>query len=170
MSNIKRIGELDIDQDMDLQRKDWKFQHAGRCVMLLLVIAALLGAFGQGWLARAEVGAKGDALWMEYDRIVRHRASTQLKLHLAPQAAANGTMRLWVQEDYLQSVSIESITPEPKKVVLEKEGLSYEFAATEPSQPILIVFDIKPEENGPRSGAIGIVGQKRHSFTQFVLP
>ena len=168
MSNIKRIGELDIDQDMDLQRKDWKFQHAGRFVMLLLVSAALLGAFRTRVAGKGGNRCKGEPLWMEYDRIARHRASSLLKLHLAPHVAANGKARLWLKQDYLQSISIETITPEPENVEVEKDGLIYEFVVADPTQPILVVFHIKPDENGLRSGAVGLVGRnvtRSHSLS-----
>jgi hypothetical protein len=170
MSNIKRIGELDIDQDMALQKRDWKFQHAGRFVMLLLIIAALLGAFGRGWLSKAEVGGKDGTLWMEYDRIARHRSSSALKLHLAPHVAVNGRARIWLKRDYLQGLNIEDISPEPERVAVEKDGLVYEFVVADPAQPTLVVFHIIPDEIGSRSGAVGLAGQKPYSFTQFVLP
>jgi hypothetical protein len=170
MSNIKRIGELDIEQDMDLQRRDWKFQHAGRFVMLLLVIAALLGAFGRGWLAKAEVGGSGEPLRMEYDRIARHRAYSSLKLSLAPHVAPDGRARLWLKRDYLEGVSIEDISPEPENVEVDRDGLIYEFVVADPAQPSHVVFHIKPDEIGLRSGAVGLAGQKHYGFTQFVLP
>jgi hypothetical protein len=170
MTNIRRIGELDIDQDMDLQRKDWKFQHTGRFVMLLLIIAALLGAFGRGWLAKAEIGAREEPLRMEYSRIARHRSSDILKFYLAPHVAQSGKARLWLKRDYLEGLNIEDICPEPETVEADKDGWIYEFVIAEPAQPTEVVFHIKPDAIGLRSGAVGLMGQKRHAFTQFVLP
>jgi hypothetical protein len=170
MSNIKRIGDLDIDQDMDLQQKDWKLQHAGRFVMLALVLAALLGVFGRGWLAKAEVGGREEPMRMEYDRIARHRSSSALRFHLSPRASENGKARLWLKREYIEGVNIETISPEPDTVEADKDGLIYEFVVAAPAQPTLVVFHIKPDDIGARSGAAGLMGQQRHPFTQFVLP
>ena len=59
MSSMQRVGDLEIEQDHDFQRRSWRLQRAGWIVLSLVLLAGLLGLFGSGPLAHATVGAPG---------------------------------------------------------------------------------------------------------------
>jgi hypothetical protein len=50
-SGLKRIGDVEINQDLDFQRRCWTVQRIGWIVMAVLVLSALLGVFGAEYSA-----------------------------------------------------------------------------------------------------------------------
>jgi hypothetical protein len=59
MTQLKRVGYLQIAEDMDAQRRDWKFQRICTVVMALVALAGLLGMFGgDGLMSRTAAGNK----------------------------------------------------------------------------------------------------------------
>jgi hypothetical protein len=56
MNQLKRVGYLQIAEDMDAQRRDWKFQ---RICTVVMALAGLLGMFGgAGLMSRTAAGDK----------------------------------------------------------------------------------------------------------------
>src|SRR5688500_11374240 len=69
VSEPKRVGAIEVDQDLDHVRSLWRVQRVGWVIMLLLVIGGLLGLFGKGPLAEHQVQTNG--LTLDYDRFAR---------------------------------------------------------------------------------------------------
>lgn len=59
MEPIRRVGELEIEEDLDFQRRMWRLQQIGWALLVLVVVAALLGLFGKGPLSRAVASRVG---------------------------------------------------------------------------------------------------------------
>jgi hypothetical protein len=168
--NGRRVGAIEVGQDLPFLQRAWKVQRVGWVVMLLIAMAAVLGLFGRGPLASATVGEPGASLRMEYDRFTRHASPTRLKVLLAAGAAEGDKARVWVDREYLQGVDIEQIIPEPESVSAAGEGLIYVFPIADPERPTAILFSIKPDDFGYRSGAIGLADGPRLRFSQLVFP
>src|SRR5687767_14817323 len=110
MGELRRVGDLQIDQDPAFQRRMWAAQRAGWLVMALVILGGLLGAFGgRGLLARSQVGTDGDPLWMEYRRLARHGAPDALTLHVGPGLAEprDSTLGVWFDSSYLRGLEIQ---------------------------------------------------------------
>ena len=146
MSDIQRVADLEIDQDMQTLERTWKMQRIGWAIMLLIVLLALFGGFGRGLLASATVGDDNGPLRMEYDRMTRHSSPTSLRIHLAGGAAPNGEARIRIGRDYLQGVKVDHITPEPESVEVDKDSVVYVFRVADPGQPTTIKFELEPDE------------------------
>lgn len=170
MTEPQRVGDLEVHQDLEFQRRAWVVQRVGWAVMLLVVLAALLGAFGRGPLAKAQAGARGDPVWMEYERFTRHASLGTLKVHLAAGVAQNGKARVWLDRKYIQGVKIEDINPEPESVEAGQEGLVYVFSLADPAQPTTVTFHVQYDGYGSRRGGVGLAGREPLRFSQFVFP
>ncbi len=48
MPNVPRVGDLQINQDLDYQRREWTIQRVGWVVIGLIVCAAAPWASGPG--------------------------------------------------------------------------------------------------------------------------
>ncbi len=160
-----RVGDLEIGQDLDFQRRSWRVQRGAWLAMLLIVIAALLGLFGgEGVLNQAVLGDSGDALRVEYHQFDRVLDQTHLRLEVS------GAGRLWIANSYLEHLLIEAIVPEPVQMIAgdERTTLVFELAEAEPFGAVVIYY--KPQRVGLVSGQIGVDGGVTYAFQQFIYP
>ena len=97
-----RTGDLQIDQDLDAQRHHWIAERVGWTVITLVILAALLGLFGSGWLSEASVGTPEGALRLEYSRFGRFLAPMTLRLH---SGAGRYTRRQGVDSGLTETIS-----------------------------------------------------------------
>lgn len=170
MAQTQRVGSLEIGQDLDFQRKEWRLQRIGWVVMALLILASLLGLTGSGLLARATAGDAGSPLQLEYSRFDRLDAPTTLDLEIAGEAVTGERVELRVDRAYLQDVQVEQVVPEPEEVRSAGDRLTYVFGVDEPGQPLMITFDLRHTTFGTKSGQVGLGDESVLNFGQFVFP
>lgn len=166
---LQRVGELDVDQDLEYQQREWKAERIGWVLMLLLVIGTLAGLFGRGPLSHASVGS--ESLKLEYERFTRHASPTELTVRLGPGVAEkDGKARVRLGREFMQGVRIERIIPEPETIEAGEDALVYVFALVDPSQPVTVRFRLEADEIWSRSGHIALGDGQPLRFTQFVYP
>jgi hypothetical protein len=170
MATMQRVGDLEVSQDLDFQRRSWTFQRVGWVVVALLVLAALLGLFGSGPLSQGTVGAQGGPLWVEYPRFARLKAPTTLRLPLGPEAVSGSEVRIWLDRTFLEGVQIQQVTPQPDRVEIGPDRFIYVFQVSDPSQPTAVVFFMQPEETGSLSGRTGLDEGPALSSNSFIYP
>ncbi len=169
MANLQRVGDLDISQDLDFQRRMWAVERVGWGVMALTALAALLGLFGPGLFNNATVGSKEAPLWVEYKRFGRFQAPTTLRIHLRPDVGRDGKVRVSLNLDYLNGVQIQQVTPQPQIVEAGSKQLTYVFQVTEPNQPMAVTFHLQTQQIGLLSGQVGL-SKHELRFSQFIYP
>ena len=157
-----------VNQDLAFQQRDWKVQRIGWIAMLLMILAALTGAFGHGPLGRAEAGRVG-GLRVQYERLTRHGSSSYLRIHL-PAIQGPGEARVWLDRRYADGVRIESIVPEPESVELTPERVMYTFRLGPGAQAARITFDVTPMAMWSKTATLGLEGGEMLTFSQFVYP
>jgi hypothetical protein len=171
---IRRVGDLEVDQDLEFQRREWLAERIGWAVMALLVLAALLGLFGTGPLTRATAGDRAGPLWIEYERFNRLLAPSTLRVHLGAGAALGGEARVWLDRRYLESIQLQRVMPQPDGVEAAPDRMVFVFRVAEPDQPTAITFSFKPEHVGSLPGRAGLAGAAPSDqplrFRQFVYP
>jgi hypothetical protein len=172
MAHIKKRSDgLEIDEDMKFERRSWRWQRVGWGVLGLILLAAMLGLFGTGWLDSAVAGQPGSPMWMEYNRFGRIQAETsKLQIHLGPGTGANGKVRIWLNREYLEGVRVTNLTPEPESVEAGPDRFTYVFNAPDASQPSVVIFRLEPDHIGRLKGQVGLEGGASLSFKQFVYP
>jgi hypothetical protein len=92
MAEMKRVGDLEVAEDMKAQRRNWAFAVVGSAVMVMVALAGLFGLFGgAGLLSRATVGSQKDTLYVqEYERFLRFGKPTTLEVSLDTASAVEG--------------------------------------------------------------------------------
>jgi hypothetical protein len=170
MPQPKRVGSLEIGQDLDFQRKEWQAQRIGWVVMALIALAALVGLTGNGVLARATAGDPADPLRLEYARFDRMESPSTLEVQIAGDAVEGEQIDVLIDRDYIQGVLIERVVPEPQEVRSAADGLLYVFAVDEPGQPVTVSFDLRHTSFGAKSGQIALVDGPALEFGQLVYP
>jgi hypothetical protein len=163
------MPDLEVAENPSLQRKHWRTERIGWCVMALTVLAETLGAFGGGPLSKATAGSDGP-LTLEYERLSRMTRSTSLRVHVDPAAAAGGEVRIWLGRGYLNGVDVERITPPPLGVQVGTNRQTNMFGTRHVSGPLEITFGLRPRAIGTLRGEAGLDGGAPIRFSQFIFP
>ena len=169
-SGLKRIGDVEINQDLDFQRRCWTVQRIGWIVMALLVLSALLGLFGRGLFSHAVVRDPSIPLSVEYERFGRYQSPLTLSLHLNPGVSRDGKVGLWFSQDFLRDVQIQSIVPQPDRAELSQSGTIYLFGLAQPNQGGDVIVHFEAQAIGALSGKVGLTESRSIAFTQWIYP
>ncbi len=160
-----RIGDLEIDQDMEVQRRSWRFQRIGWGGIVLFLGAALAGLFGDGPLSRDRVGDPAH-LEVAYPRFERRSQEAVLIVRFGPQPS--GVVRLWIDRDYLSEQPIQRVEPVPERAEAHSDRLILDVRVSGDSPEVRITT--MPVGFGPLRGRLGLLGGPEVSFEQFVYP
>lgn len=169
MSDIQRIGDLEIDQDLDFQRREWRVQRVLWAATALLLVLALLGLFGTGPISGTTAESADGTVSVDYHRFVRHDGRASLTFHVSGEGASNQQIELWISQDYIDNVQVEGISPQPQEVRSAGDRTIYVFAVDEAGDPLNATFALGPQHIGRLSGEAG-AGEARVSIDQISYP
>ncbi len=170
MAKNRRISDIDIDEDMAYQEREWKIQRVGWAVIWLLILAALLGGFGKGVLANARLGDPSGALTANYARIERYRSPTTIEVIVGPGQATAGNFALTLNRAFVDRISIDRIDPEPASVKSEVDRLRYEFEVTADGQPAHVFINYEYADFGLSEAHLALEGGPALTLKQLVYP
>lgn len=156
MSGLHRVGDLEIDQDLDFERKAWVVHKIAWAVLALLLVATVLGLFGgRGVLSTATVQGPEGIAELRYERFLRLEATTELDLTFAPGAVREGEVRVFVSRPYIDDMTIERVTPEPREQIAGSDRVIYVFDADPGSGPKVTML-LRPSRPGRMRGTVGL--------------
>jgi len=154
--------DLQIEEDLDFQNREWQVQRAGWAILGLVTVLALVGIFGAGIISSASLEANG--LRLEYERFGRLRRPESLRISFEAQEGG----RLLISRDYLDHFTVEDISPRPDRVEAAAGWLVYHFTAHDGG--VSAIFRLQPEEFGRISGAVRLAQAEPIAFRQFIYP
>jgi len=166
---MPRSGDLELDQDLVFEGRQWKFQRVGWSLMALAIVAALLGVFGSGPLSSATAG-NGEFVSVHYERFIRHTGEGDLTIAVAANQARAGEVELRVDASWLGAVQILGISPEPAGFRAGDGSHVYVFTVDEPSEPFAVSIRYTPREMGRIRSGFAVNDGPVVSFTQFSYP
>lgn len=167
---LPRTIDLQLEDDMQYHRRAWQIQSIARVAAAVILLAALIGLWGQGPLSKATEGEAGDPLRLEYDRFGQFRTNTTLKLKVDDAARTDDKLQVWLSRDYMERYQVQEISPEPDRVAVDNGHLVYTLSVAEPSDTYDIVFQLVPTRFGLARGDAGTSEGKLLSFTQLIYP
>ncbi|RPI21989.1 MAG: hypothetical protein EHM61_23410 [Acidobacteria bacterium] len=163
------MRDIQIEEDLTFEKHTWVVQRVGWVATLLAVVAAALGFLGSSALSRRTAEAEG--IKVEYERLSRERAPTQLMLTVTPPFPGDSQLGVWVAGDFFQNVGIEKITPEPVRTSAAGDTLLFVFALDRSEAPLKVKVNYKPEGYGRLQARVGVSGShQRIHFRSFVYP
>jgi hypothetical protein len=152
-AGVAKTGGLQINQDLEFQRREWKVQHAGWWVLTAFVLAAAAGLFGNGPVSHARVGDPA-RLSVDYERFTRVGTHTRVVVHGA-QPAADRAVELSLDRDYFESLRIVRITPEPQGIAFAENAVTLRFNREGGrASGYTIILDVEPLHAGRRSATL----------------
>lgn len=165
----KHRGELEIDEDIQLESTNWKVQRVAWVIMALVIIAALLGFTGDGGIGNLQslkAGDSAEGLEVEYERFLRRSAPAEIKVKLAPSTSDFRT-DLHISQDFYEKLQIDKVVPEPSEVYTHEHGITYRF--TTANQPFVVTFYLTPKGMGSLPLHFS-TNEREVAITQFIYP
>jgi hypothetical protein len=137
--------------------------------MLLVVVGALAGLFGNGPIGVANAVDEGGNLDVEYNRFGRYGADLNLTVQVQRAAASRGEFQVWVSSEYLGGVKIDNINPAPDTAEVLEGGILYTFLIEQGD--LEASFDMTGDSIGSLRGSVGLGGPTAAvHFSQFFYP
>lgn len=167
---MERVGDLEINQDVRFQDREWKAERVGWLLLVALLIVAMLGLFGNGPLSWATSSSPDDALKVVYERFGRRGGSQELTLRASADAATNGSWQIEITRGYLASLEIATITPEPDSAETTPRGVRYTFTQAAPSATLEVIFAVTPRQLWSQSGEVRVGDKAPATVSQFFFP
>lgn len=162
--------DIQLGKDPRFERRWWLVQRISWVVMGAFVLAALLGAFGQGWMSSAKRRSAADEVEAEYERFPRLGTPFRLQLRVKhPFATAASDLELRFPTEYLECFDIEVASPMPLRSTTTGDGIVYAFARAEPSSASILTLRLVPIRIGRCSGQLE-VGGAFVELAHFVYP
>jgi hypothetical protein len=168
MTEVKRIGDLEIDEDIDFQRKEWHVERWGWVLMLIIALAGLLGAFGNGLLSSAAV--QSGPVKVQYGRFERLLAPAQISVRLDQRVVQNGEARLRVDQSLLEYYTVQRIIPSPDSEEVAADHVTFVFKIPKAGKPFRITFNMESNRLGFAQGQVGIENGPTLRLSQFIYP
>ncbi len=162
-------ADLDVGEDLPYQERAWRVQRIGWLLLILTLVAAMLGAFGDGPLARATVASDDGSLSARVQRLDRHGSPSSIGLRIRPEPGAD-TVEVWIDRGFVEKQVFETIHPEPATVTASRDRLTYEFKVEPDTPEVRISFETVPDGLGMSTGELGVVDGASVRFRQFVFP
>src|SRR3712207_5715230 len=153
-SNIIRHGTLEIEENMEAQKRLWKIQHFGRTLGLIVILLSMAGLLARGPLTKV-TKAEGP-LTVEYERVAHRFAHSSLSIKMQNQNIEGEKARIWLDNEYLSGARIEGIDPEPSETIVGAEKTYFVFDLKKEPGTSRIAFELEPSEFGKRQAKIGI--------------
>lgn len=159
---------LEIETDPAFQRRSWQIERLAWALTFGLMLAALAGLFGDGWLSHAEVFEANGALHVKYERWARYSRLMQLQLRVP--AASAGETGFWLNRSFLDQTRVEFISPPPDRVETSAERQTYFFQVAPAGTTLQVRFYLTPTHVGSLHGAAGTTTGAPVNFRSFIYP
>lgn len=140
-------------------------------LLVLFVVGALLGLFGDGWLSETAASSADGQLRVEYQRFSRRHAPQSLDITIPTRPAAN-SVELSVNADYLRAIQITEIFPQPTESTHQQTG-KLRFATDGSGETMTVRIHLEPQHTGMLEGHLtaGVPGKATEvRFKQLVYP
>ena len=160
--------DLELEQDLNFHRRGWRVQRVCWILLALILLAGLAGLMGTGPLSDDIRSAADGRFELEYERFVRMQAPSRLRVHYAPEAVQSGVVQVWLDRRYVEQTQVDAIVPQPLRVEIGADRLTYVFAATD-GQAGAVTFRLQLETFGRVAGRAG-VGEQVVDFRQLAYP
>lgn len=166
---ISRVdGSVSVGEDLHFQERWWIFENIIWTIFALILLADVLGGFGRGWLAKAEIHEANSGLDVKYERVERANTPSILSLHFRPEAQANGAVQLYISNSMIKDLGVQRVIPQPERSVIGNGGVTYTFPAQ--GDTALVDLELEPSFPGLHGFTLQVPGKQAVGGRVVVLP
>jgi hypothetical protein len=167
-SVAKVNDEVAVGEDLEFQRKWWRFENAAWVVFTLIIVLDLSGLFGRGPLAKAQRRTADGTIDVKYERIERTDSPSIMTIQFGPSAIQDGKIHLYISNSLVKALGTQRVIPAPQDSLIGEGGLTYTFSASKP--PASVDLALQPAGPGLFDFTIGVVGADRVHARVVVVP
>lgn len=160
--------EIAVGEDLDFQRRWWRFEKLVWTVFLIVIVCDLAGLFGRGWLAKAEASTPDRALIVDYERIERANTPSTMTLRFGPAAIRHGQVQFHVSDAVMRDLGAQRIAPQPSTSTPGQGGISYVIPVT--AAPAAVQIQLQPAAPGRYTFKIQLADAAPITRRVLVLP
>jgi hypothetical protein len=157
-----------VGEDLAFQEHWWTFEKIVWSFFLVILLADVLGVFGAGWLARAQIVDAGLGMHVRYDRVARTGTPNTLAIQFGDDAAVGGKVRLIVSDSVVKSLGAQRVIPQPETSAVRAGAMVYTFPAS--GTPGEVDFELQPATPGVYNFTLQVPGHPSVSRRVMVLP
>ena len=166
--SVPKEGSVAVGEDLEFQRRWWKFERAIWVFFLLLIVADVLGLFGRGWFAKAQRTDDAQTVTLDYERVARASTPSIMTFRFHPEAIQNGAIRLFVSQDLIKTLGAQRVSPQPATSTMGDGGITYTFPATE--IPATAEIQLQPSFPGVHHFRVQVAGGQPINADVVVVP
>jgi hypothetical protein len=152
---------MQMEDEIRLHEKGWIVQRVGWVILAILLVAAILGVFGDGILSN-RTQTNGNVS-ISYQRFGRFESQQSLKINAT---SVQRELIVSIPQGYLRAMEIDNIIPEPAKQKIENDHLKLSFDAEELAE-VTVYFN--PKQIGTTSASVKIDDQS-FLLSHFIYP
>jgi hypothetical protein len=167
--SVPRVDDqVAVGEDLNFQRKWWRFEKGLWIFFCLILLCDVLGFFGEGHFSKAVRSTPDQALTLEYNRIMRSGTPSNMLLRFGPAAVHDGKISVYVSDPVVKQLGEERIIPAPDSSTLGNDGVTYTFPATNP--PWDMQIQLSPKSVGTHAFRIQVAGAAPIDANTFIVP
>ena len=161
-------GAVAVGEDVQFQRRWWRFERAVWIFFVLVLAADLSGILGRGPLANAERRTGDGTLRLKYERVERANTSSIMTVLPGAPAIRDGKFQLYVSDTILKQLGAQRVIPQPESSAVGNGGVTYTFQAT--ALPMTVQIELKPSFIGRQRFTVAVAGGEPIQVQTVVLP
>ena len=157
-----------VGENLEFQRRWWRFEHVVWCVFTVIVLCDIAGLFGRGFLAKAHRQTADGTLALSYERVQRGSTPSIMTYKFGPGAVHDGRIQLFVSQSLIKTLGAQRISPQPLTSAIDDGGITYTFPAAPSGGNVEI--SLEPSFPGIHDFTTGISGAQPIQAKVVVLP
>ena len=152
---------IEIDEDLKLHERGWVVQRVGWLFILAVMLAGILGLFGEGFLSRKTATAGN--IQTEYEQYFRYEAEMAIKIKSQNEHIST----ISLPQDYLKDFRIIRFIPEPLHNSTIGTDVVYNF---QPASNQTVTVYLIPKTNGSLDGVMKVNGSNSIPLHHYIYP
>ena len=161
-------GALAVGEDVEFQRRWWRFETIIWIVFSLILVADLAGLLGRGPLANRQRHTADNTLTLKYEGLQRANTSSIMTILPGANGLHDGKFQLFVSDSIVKQLGAQRVIPQPESSVIGSGGVTYTFATA--ALPMVIQIELKPSFIGHHDFTVGVPGGQPIGAGVFVFP
>jgi hypothetical protein len=167
VDSVPKINEeVAVGEDLEFQRRWWRFESVMWWVIALVLMCNFAGLFGRGPLAHAKL--RNEAMLVKYERVERTGTPSILEVQFQPEILGKGQVKLHVSQSIVDELGTQRVIPAPADTAVGRGGLTYTFSAEE--APGSVQFALQPSKPGIFQFTLQVPGTQPLTANVVVMP